>query len=100
MLGRSTRMPSSSMDSMDDLLSLTKAERAEELRLHVGTPPIIVIRGEHHTIEGPPITSENAEQLLRSVADTRQVREFRERGTAEFVYSFRGSSPFLVQLKI
>ena len=81
---------------MEDLLSLTTAERAEALRLHVGTPPVIVLRGEQHIVEGPPITAENAEELLRSIADTRQVREFRERGAAEFGYTFRGSSYFLV----
>jgi Tfp pilus assembly ATPase PilU len=82
---------------MDDLLDLVSTERAEELRLHVGTPPVMVLRGEHHTVEGPEITAENAEQLLRSVADSRQMREFRERGAAEFVYKFRGSSRFLVR---
>ncbi len=85
---------------MDDLLDLVSNERAEELRLHAGTPPVIVLRGEHHTIEGPEITAENAEQLLWSVAGTRQMREFRERGAAEFVYTFRGSSRFLICAKM
>ena len=88
------------MYSIDDLLDLVSTEKAEGLRLHVGTPPVIVLQGEQHTIEGPPITIENAEQLLRGVADTRQMRELRERGAAEFVYSFRGSSRFLVRAKM
>ena len=85
---------------MDDLLELVGSERAEGLRLHVGTSPVIVVRGEDHNVEGPVITAENAEQLLRSVADTRQTRDIRERGAAEFVYTFRGSSRFLVRAKM
>ena len=85
---------------MDDLLDLVSTEHAEELRLHVGTSPVMVLRGEHHTIEGPLITAENAELLLRSIADTRQTREMRGRGETEFVYTFRGSSRFLVRAKM
>jgi len=82
------------MYSMDDLLEVVSADKAEELRLHVGTPPIIVLRGEDHPVEGPAITVEDAEQLLRSMADTRQRREINERGAAEFVYTFRDSTRF------
>jgi len=88
------------MYSIDDLLDLVSTEQAEGLRLHVGAPPVIVLHSEQHTIEGPAITAENVDQLLRSVTDTRQMREFRERGAAEFVYVFRGSSRFLVRAKM
>src|SRR5882672_3707203 len=66
---RSGRLPR--MYSIDDLLHLASSDGADELRLHVGTPPVVVLGGEHHTIEGPPITTESAEQLLQSVATTR-----------------------------
>ena len=72
---RRTLGQSEHMYSMDDLLDRVKAERADELRLYVGTPPIIVPRGEHHTVEGPAIAIADAEQLLRSIANTRQRRE-------------------------
>ena len=48
------------MYSIDDLLHLASSDGADELRLHVGTPPVIVLGGVLHTIEGPPITTENA----------------------------------------
>jgi Tfp pilus assembly pilus retraction ATPase PilT len=62
------------MYSMDDLLHLVHSDGADELKLHVGQPPVIVIDGEQQPIEGPAITAENAEQLLRSITDTRQRR--------------------------
>ena len=85
---------------MEDLLELVTGEQADGLSLHVGTPPVIVVRGECHTVEGPVITPENADQLVKSLADTRQARDIRERGKAEFVYTFRDSSRFLVRAKM
>jgi len=84
------------MYSIDDLLELVNAERADELRIHVGAPPIIVLQGDHETIEGPAITAEDAEQLLQSIANTRQRRELRERGAVRFIYRFRRSTDFVV----
>ena len=55
---------------------------------------------EPHTLEGPPLTSEGAEQLLRSIANTRQMRALQERGAVEFMYHFQGTLPFLVRAKI
>ena len=85
---------------MDDLLRLLHSDGADELRLHVGTPPVIVLDGEPQTIEGPAITTEDAERLLQSVANTRQRRELREHGMVEFIYKFRGSTAFVVRAKM
>ncbi len=88
------------MYSMDDLLQLARAERADELKLHVGSPPVVVVRGEPHTIEGPVITAADAEQFLLSITNTRQRRMIRERGWAQFFYTFRASERFLVLARI
>jgi Tfp pilus assembly pilus retraction ATPase PilT len=77
------------MYSIDDLLQLVYSEGLDELRHHVGVPPIVVVEGEHHTLDEPPIKIEDAEQLLHSIADTRQRRELAERGVVKFSYRFR-----------
>jgi Tfp pilus assembly ATPase PilU len=79
---------------MTDLLTLAVSECAEGLSLHVGQPPVVHVRGEAHTIEGPALTPENADALLRSLAGTRYMREFRERGTAVFIHSFKDAAQF------
>ena len=84
------------MYSIDDLLRLVNSDGADELRLHVGEPPIIVLRGERNAIEGPTISAEDAQQLLQSITNTRQRRELRERGTVQFVYRFRCFTDFVV----
>ena len=85
---------------MDDLFHLVHSDGADGLKLSVGQPPVIVLDGEYQPIEGPLITTEVAEQLLRSITDTRQRRELRERGAVEFIYRFRGRASFVVCAKI
>jgi Tfp pilus assembly pilus retraction ATPase PilT len=85
---------------MDDLLHLVHSDGADGLRLNVGQCPIVVLDGDEHQIEGPAITRENAEQLLQSIADTRQRRELRERGWVEFIYRFRQCASFVVRARI
>jgi Tfp pilus assembly ATPase PilU len=88
------------MYSMDDLLHLVHSDGADRLKLQVGQPPVLVIDGEEHQIEGPSITVENAEQLLQSVTDTRQRRELREHGDIEFIHRFRQCASFVVRASI
>ena len=88
------------MYSMDDLLHLVHSDGADGLRLEVGQPPVVVIDGAEQKIEGPPITIENAEQLLQSITDTRQRRDLREHGDTEFIYRFRERASFVVRARI
>jgi len=88
------------MYAMDDLLHLLHSDGADELRLHVGQPPVIVLDGEQQPLEGPAITAEAAEHLLQSIANTRQRRELREHGVVEFIYRFRDRASFVVRVRM
>ena len=88
------------MYSMDDLLHVVHSDGADGLKLHVGQPPVVVIDGEQQPIEGPAITTQDAEQLLQSITDTRQRRELRENGVVEFIYKSRGRASFVVHAKM
>src|SRR5689334_22859423 len=86
--------------SMDELLALIRTQQADELKVHVGAPPVIVRKGELQPLEGPAITAEDADHLLRSLANTRQMREMWERGEMEFLYNSHNSSFFLVRARV
>ena len=88
------------MYSIDDLLHLVHSDGADALSLHVGQPPVIVLEGEQHPLEGPSITTEDAEHLLQSIANTRQRRDLREHGVVEFIYTFRGRASFVVRARM
>lgn len=81
---------------MDDLLYLLLSDGADGLKLVVGQPPVITLEREKITLEGPPISTEEGEQFFRSISDSRQMRELRERGSIEFIYHFRKRAIFVV----
>lgn len=85
---------------MEDLLHLVHSDGADGLRLRVGQPPLVVLDGEEQQVEGPVITAENAEQLLKSISVTRQRRDLREHGVVEFIYRFRERANFVVRATI
>ena len=85
---------------MDDLLHLVHSDGADALRLHVGQPPVIVLDGEEQPVEGPAITTEDAEQLLQSISTTRHRRELRQHRVVEFIYRFRGRASFVVSARM
>jgi Tfp pilus assembly pilus retraction ATPase PilT len=88
------------MYSMDQLLGLIHSDAADRLKLQIGKVPVIVLHGEEHPMEGPPLTIEEAEHLLQSIADTRQRRELRNHGVLEFVYRFRHRADFVVRARM
>jgi len=88
------------MYCMKDLLELVVREGAEELRLEVGRPAVVVLRGEPRAIDVPPITSENAAELFRSIASEEQLEELRKCGEIHFVYVFQNSARFGVAAAI
>jgi len=88
------------MYHMDHLLTMLTTEKAKELVFRAGSPPVIVSDREQHSLQGPPTAGEDVMQLLRSLATSRQMRQLRERGTVEFVYTTRGRCPFMVRAKM
>jgi len=88
------------MQALDDLLHLVQSDGAESLRLHIGQPPVVIMDGRPHPLEGPPITAEDAERFLRSLANTRQRRELRQHGGVQFIYRFRRVADFVVMVRL
>jgi len=82
--------------SVPDLLKLLRQERGERIRLEVGSPPSLTVKGKDFEIEGPAIEAESVEGLLRTVADTRQMRTFRKFATVDIIHTF-GGARFLIR---
>ena len=88
------------MYSMEDLLELTSNERADSLEIDPGKPPVLVVGGEQNAIEGPPLSAEDTDLLLRTIANSRQMRELHERRFIRFMYTLRPRSSFLVHARL
>ena len=76
--------------SIPELLQLLHTERGERVRLDTRSQPCLTIKGQDFEIDGPPIEEDAAEEMLRPIADTRQVRAFRRFSTVNIVHTFKG----------
>ncbi len=82
--------------NIPDLLKLLRNERGESIKLDVGLPPTLVVKGELYEVEGPEIVEESMEEMLRTVASTRDMRTFRASGSVDIIVPFQ-ESRFLVR---
>jgi len=85
------------MYATPDLLKLLLAKNGEWVRLEVGLPPTFSIRNVLYEVEGPAVVRENIEELLHKLADTRQLREFREKRSLDFLHTHKRTL-FLVRV--
>jgi twitching motility protein PilT len=83
---------------MSDLLQLVVSEGASDLHIRVGTPPTIRVHGILHRVEGPPLTPEDTEELMRSMTSEERIQQVRERGTVDFGFAFGEVARFRVSV--
>jgi len=83
---------------MSDLLQLVVSEGASDLHIRVGTAPTIRVHGTLHRVEGPALTPEGAEELMRSITSEEHIQQTRERGGADFAFAFGEAARFRVSV--
>lgn len=81
---------------MSDLLQLVVSEGASDLHIRVGIPPAIRVHGILHRVEGPMLTPESAEELMRSITSEDHIQQIRERGGADYAFAFGEAARFRV----
>ncbi len=84
--------------SMSDLLHLVVSEGASDLHLRVGTAPAIRQHGVLHRVEGPALTQDDTEELMRSITSEDHIRQVREKGGADFGFAFGDMARFRVSV--
>jgi twitching motility protein PilT len=83
---------------MSDLLQLVVSEGASDLHIRVGVPPVIRVHGILHRVEGPSLTPEDSEELMRSITSEDHIQHVRERGGADFGFAFGELARFRVSV--
>ncbi len=84
--------------AMSDLLQLVVSEGASDLHIRVGTAPTIRVHGTLHRVEGPALTPESSEELMRSITSEEHIQAVRERGGADFAFAFGEAARFRVSV--
>jgi twitching motility protein PilT len=82
--------------SMVAWLEALVAAEGSDLHLKVGSPPRMRVDGRLIAMDGPTITPEMAENLLREVIRPDLYQEFQKRNEADFGYSLSGVGRFRV----
>jgi twitching motility protein PilT len=83
---------------MSDLLQLVVSEGASDLHIRVATPPTIRVHGILHRVEGPSLSSDDAEELMRSITSDDNIQHVRERGGSDFAFAFSDKARFRVSV--
>jgi len=84
--------------SMSDLLQLMISEGSSDLHTRVGAAPTIRVHGTLHRVEGPALTPETSEELMRSITSEEHIQAVRERGGADFAFAFGEAARFRVSV--
>ncbi len=84
--------------AMSDLLQLVVSEGSSDLHIRVGLPPVIRVHGILHRVEGPSLSPEDTEELMRSITSDDHIQHVRERGGADFGFAFGELARFRVSV--
>ena len=83
---------------MSDLLQLMVAEGSSDLHIRVGIPPAIRVHGTLHKVEGPALSKEDSEELMRSITSEDHIQSVREKGGADFAFALGEVARFRVSV--
>ncbi len=81
---------------MNDLLQLVVDEGASDLHIEVGVPPVIRLHGSMTPLDAPPLTPDDTERLVRSVASDTHIQKLKQDGGVDFGFAYEDKARFRV----
>src|SRR5690349_3256514 len=85
---------SSFMAKIDAFFNLMFEQKASDLHLSSGNPPMLRINGELHRVDYPPLESDNLKLMLYEIAPEYKIKHFEENGDVDFGYEIPNISRF------
>lgn len=83
---------------LDDLLRFTQKQKASDLHLSAGLPPMIRVDGDVKRINVPDLTSEGLRNMIYQIMTDEQVKNFEETLEADFSTEIKGVARFRVNV--
>jgi twitching motility protein PilT len=84
------------MAKIDAFFNLMLEEKASDLHLSSGNPPMLRINGELHRVDYPPLESDSLRAMLYEISPEYKVKVYEETGDVDFGYEIPGISRFRV----
>ncbi len=82
------------MAQIDALFNLMFSEKASDLHLSAGNPPILRINGQLTRVDAPPLVDDQLKVMLYEIAPEYKIKTFEETGDVDFGYEITGVSRF------
>src|SRR5690349_14281559 len=82
------------MAKIDAFFNLMFDQKASDLHLATGNPPILRIHGELQRVEFPPLENDSLNAMLDEIAPQYKIKLFEETGDVESSYEIPGVSRF------
>jgi twitching motility protein PilT len=82
------------MARIDALFNLMFEQKASDLHLSSGNPPILRINGELTRVDFPPLEDDQLKIMLYEIAPDYKIKVFEETGDVDFGYEISGVSRF------
>lgn len=82
------------MAKIDAFFNLMMEEKASDLHLSSGNPPMLRINGELHRVDYPPLESDSLRAMLYEITPEYKVKIYEETGDVDFGYEIPGVSRF------
>ncbi len=82
------------MAKIDAFFNLMLEQKASDLHLSSGNPPIVRINGELHRVDYPPLESDQLKTMLYEITPEYKIKHFEETGDVDFGYEIPEVSRF------
>src|SRR5262250_1767179 len=82
------------MAKIDAFFNLMFEQKASDLHLSTGNPPILRINGELQRVEFPPLENDSLKTMLYEIAPEFKIKQFEETGDVDFGYEIPNISRF------
>jgi twitching motility protein PilT len=83
---------------MNDLLELMVDQGASDLHIQVKQPPTLRISGTMTPVEGPPLSAEDAEDLMKAITSSSNQEKLKTTGGADFGFAYQEKARFRVSV--
>ncbi len=83
---------------MNELLTLMCDSGASDLHLQVGVPPTLRLSGSMTPVDGPDLTPEDTEDLVKSITSDHHQQKVKTSGGADFGFAFLDRARFRVSV--
>src|SRR3954469_24907964 len=82
------------MAKIDAFFNLMFEQKASDLHLSSGNPPMLRINGELHRVDYPPLESDALKAMLYEITPEYKVKHYEETGDVDFGYEIPGVARF------